>query len=257
MNRRLITIIIALVLAGAGTLGVFSYVQRADDRAVAGNRPVAVLVAAQSIPAGTSIDSLQAGGFLRTRNYPAASVPDDALSKITPDLKRLVMAGTVGKGELITVSQMAEKGASQAFVIPEGHIALTISMGEAQRVANYAKPGTKVTVFVAFRTIHTKGTGDKKETKTSVTSRILMSDIPVLAVGPATADLSGQDVANNRELMTLGVTQEQAEKLILGATTAGDGSGPGDGNGLYMALQTDSSELNVKSKGVTNFTIVK
>jgi pilus assembly protein CpaB len=244
MNRRLITIIIALV-------------QGSDDRAVAGNRPVAVLVAAQSIPAGTSIDSLRSGGFLRTRNYPAASVPDDALSELTPDLKRLVMAGTVRQGELITVSQMVEKGASQAFVIPEGHIALTVSMGEAQRVANYAKPGTKVTVFVAFRTIYTKGTGEKKETRTAVTSRILMSDIPVLAVGPATADLSGQDVSNNRELMTLAVTQEQAEKLILGATTAGDGSGPGDGNGLYMALQTDSSELNVNSKGVTNFTIVK
>src|SRR4051794_17131756 len=114
MNRRLVTIVIALVLAGAGTLGVFAYVQRADDRAVAGNRPVAVLVAARSIPAGTSIDRLQAGGFLRTRNYPAVSVPDDALSQITPDLKRLVMSGTVRQGELITVSQMAEKGESQA-----------------------------------------------------------------------------------------------------------------------------------------------
>lgn len=247
MNRRLLTILLALVLAGAGTLAVLTYVKSADDRAAAGNEPVSVLVAARAIPAGTPVGQLLPQGYLRTRNYPAESVPDDALSEIGETQKILVISVPVRQGGLITASLMEEKGASQAFVIPEGRIAITVALDEAQRVANFAKPGTKVVVFIGLSRLVTKGTGDKKTQVTENAVRILMADVPVLAIGESAAKSADDDNAENRKLITLGVTQEQGEKLILGATA----------RALYMGLQTDSSELNVNGKGISTFTLVK
>ncbi|GAA3228531.1 Flp pilus assembly protein CpaB [Actinocorallia longicatena] len=246
MNRRLLTIVVALVLAAVGTLAVLTYVRSADDRAVAGNKAVSVLVAARAIAPGTPVAALQQQGYLRTRNYPASSVPDDAISQLTDDQLRLVVASSVRQGGLITASVMAEPGSSQAFVIPEGKIAVTVALDEAQRVANFAKPGTKVVVFVGFSRVVTKGTGDSKISKTEDIVKIMMADVPVLAVGESAAKSADADNTANRKLITLGVTQEQGERLILGATA----------NALYMGLQTDSSELNVKSPGISSIKVI-
>ncbi len=254
MNRRLISVIVALVLAGAGTLAVLAYARAADDRAAERSRPVSVLVAARPIPAGTEVAKLESGGYLRLRNYPAGSVPDDAISRLTGDDQTLIVNTAVGEGALITRSLMEEKEASQAFAIPEGRIALTVEMGEPQRVAGYAKPGSKVVIFISLQQVKARGSGSARTEVTEQRVRILMSDVPVLAVGPASADGTEQNNRGDRALVTLGVTQEQAERLILGAT---QGPGKGEDNALYMGLQTDSSELDVKSPGVSNFTIVK
>lgn len=250
MNRRLLSIIAALVLAGAGTLAVLAYARAADDRAAERSRPVSVLVAARAIPAGTEVAKLEDGGYLRLRNYPAGAVPDDALSRLTADDRRKVITAAVGEGALITRSLMDEKESSQAFAVPEGRIALTVEMGEPQRVAGYAKPGSKVVIFISLRQVRTRNGAQTTEQRV----RILMSDVPVLAVGPASTDGSRQNPKGDRSLITLAVTQEQAERLILGAT---QGAGEGEGNALYMGLQTETSELDVKSPGISNFTIVK
>lgn len=251
MNRRLLSIIAALVLAGAGTLAVLAYARAADDRAAERNRPVSVLVAARAIPAGTPVARLRDGGYLRLRNYPAGAVPDDALSRLTEAHLGLVVNTAVGEGALITRSLMEEKEASQAFAVPEGRIALTVEMGEPQRVAGYAKPGSKVVIFISLRQVKARGGGAGTPEQRV---RILMSDVPVLAVGPASTDGTEQNPRGDRSLVTLAVTQEQAERLILGAT---QGTGEGEGNALYMGLQTETSELDVKSPGISNFTIVK
>jgi pilus assembly protein CpaB len=256
MNRRLLSIIVALLLAGTGTVAILAYVRAADDRAAERSRPVSVLVAARAIPAGTPVAQLQSGGYLRPRNYPAGAVPDDALSRLTAADLELVVNVNVGEGELITRSLMEAKDASQAFVIPEGRIALTVELGEPQRVAGYAKPGSKVVIFISLQQVKSRGSGQARTESAEQRVRILMSDVPVLAVGPATADGTEQNNRGDRALVTLGVTQEQAERLILGATQ-GTGSGGGEGNALYMGLQTETSELDVKSPGISNFTIVK
>ncbi|WP_106399191.1 Flp pilus assembly protein CpaB [Actinocorallia populi] len=250
MNRRLLSIIAALVLAGAGTLAVLAYARAADDRAAERSRPVSVLVAARAIPAGTAVSGLQNGGYLRLRNYPAGAVPDDALSRLTEEHRGLVVNTAVGEGALITRSLMEEKEASQAFAVPEGRIALTVEMGEPQRVAGYAKAGSRVVIFISLRQVKARGGAESAEQRV----RILMSDVPVLAVGPASTDGTEQNPKGDRSLVTLAVTQEQAERLILGAT---QGTGEGEGNALYMGLQTETSELDVKSPGISNFTIVK
>jgi pilus assembly protein CpaB len=54
MSRRILAVVGALLLALVGTGAVFAYVNRADARAVEGQKAVTVLMAAKEIPAGTT-----------------------------------------------------------------------------------------------------------------------------------------------------------------------------------------------------------
>jgi pilus assembly protein CpaB len=254
MNRRLISIVLALVLAAAGTLAVLAYVGRADERALSGTTAVSVLVAARPIPAGTAVEKLLPEGYLRSRNYPTGAVPDDAISQLTAAQKGLIIGGTVRQGALITASLMEQKTANQPFVIPDGRIAVTVQMGEAERVADYAKPGTKVVIFVSLHRSWTKKKGEEETVYNEHNVKVLMADVPVLAIGrPAVGAAKKED---SNALVTLGVTQEQAERLILGATQS-SGGGSNGGNSLYMGLQTDSSELDPKSPGTSDIKLIK
>ncbi len=54
MNRRIVLIAVAVVLALFGTFAVYSYAHNADERAVAGGRAVKVLIATKRVAAGTT-----------------------------------------------------------------------------------------------------------------------------------------------------------------------------------------------------------
>ena len=64
MTRRILTIVLAIVLAIIGTGAVLIYAKGADQRALAGQKAVTVLVATQQIPAGTSASTARANGML-------------------------------------------------------------------------------------------------------------------------------------------------------------------------------------------------
>ena len=51
MNRRIVLVAVAVVLALFGTLAVYSYTQNADQRAVAGSKAAQVLIAVKQVPA--------------------------------------------------------------------------------------------------------------------------------------------------------------------------------------------------------------
>ena len=51
MGRRLALLIAAVLVAALGTALVFAYVKKADDRAIADQQPVSVLVASRVPPA--------------------------------------------------------------------------------------------------------------------------------------------------------------------------------------------------------------
>ena len=54
MNRRTVGIIAAIALAAVGTFVLVAYVRGAEDRAVAGEKMVDVVVASKTIDAGTA-----------------------------------------------------------------------------------------------------------------------------------------------------------------------------------------------------------
>lgn len=224
----------AVLVAALGTTLVFAYVKKADDRAIADQQPVSVLVAKVAIAPGTRVlDAANAGSF-QTQEFPQSAVVPGALSSTTP-IQDQVVIGQIFPGQQLLTGMFGATAASIASIaIPPGQIATSFSFGDPQRVAGFVQPGSQVVIFLTSSL-----QGNVPST------RVLLSKVTVIAVGPVTitppADPSqANPEAQPRAMLTLALTQAQAERLIFA-----------QGNGtLYLGLLNEKSV--VKPNGGTN-----
>ncbi len=263
MTRRILIIVLAIALAVIGTGAVLVYAKGADQRAIAGQKAVTVLVATQQIPAGTVASAALANGMLAKQKLPASSVPADAVRKLTSDLKGLVASSSIAPGELLLRPVLVTAVASTSGIaIPKGMMAVTVAMCVPEAVARYVYPGSEVAVFDTYIK---SGSGSAQWTcgskpispkgSPSVATRLVLTRVKVLSVseaapvtsaGAVTSTAFGQtsgtaDQANqNQVLVTLAVDQIDAEKVINMA----------DAGLPYLALLTQSSVTSPDTKPV-------
>lgn len=235
MKRRVLIIVLALILAAAGTSGVIAYARGANARAIAGMKAVSVLVAQKKIASGTTAGSALRGGLLASQTLPASSVPADALSAITSSLSSLVLGADLQPGQLLLRPMLVTAAqTTSGLAIPQGMMALTLAFCLSEDVAGAVQPGSEVAVFdtVGLNTgspitgapgcagAHTQVGG-------TIKTRVVLQRVSVLSVGPAgsggasststTSAPSGagsSPASQTGTLVTLAVTQAQAEQLI-------------------------------------------
>ena len=211
MGRRTILIISAILVAALGTGAVFLYANNAQKQAVADQNPVTVIVAKASIQIGTTGKTATDAGAFEFKTLPASAVAPGALAD-TSSIQTLVAQVPVQTGQQVLASMFGTLNASNGLEIPAGKVASSVQLGDPQRVAGFLAPGSQVAVFVTM-----------PETATQPAfTRLVLTRVPVIAVGPATvtARTSGSgDQANAEQIptaiLTLGVTQKEAEKLGL------------------------------------------
>jgi pilus assembly protein CpaB len=142
------TVSLAILLAVLGTAGVLAYVHKADSRALNGLRPVSVLVAQGQIPAGTSADSAQQQGLLRSEMLPASAVPLNAVRSITGGLGSLVMSALVPSGQLLLRPMLVTAAqATGGVALPAGMLAVSVNLCLPEAVAENIGPGSEVEVL--------------------------------------------------------------------------------------------------------------
>jgi pilus assembly protein CpaB len=227
VGRRLALLIAAVLVAALGTALVFAYVKKADDRAIADQQPVSVLVAKAAVAPGTRvIDAANAGAFER-KELPQSAVVPGALSSTDP-VKDQVVLTTIFPGQQLLTGMFGATAASNASIaIPPGQIAASFSFGDPQRVAGFVQPGSNVVIFLTSAL-----NGGVSST------RVRMPKVTVIAVGPTTitppADpAQANPEAQPRAMLTLALTQAQAEKIIFA-----------QGNGtMYLGLLNDKSQI--------------
>ena len=237
MGRRTILLIAALVVAALGTALVWMYANRADERAQADAAPVQVLVATVDIGAGTSGAAISEAASAEIRTLPAASVPPGALSDLTP-VADLVTLGPVFAGQVLIQPMFGtQQQSGGGLTLPEGTLGVAIQLGDPQRVAGFVKPGSQVAIFTTAT-----GVGGVAEQQTA----ILLPKVLVAAVGPTVVAQAVGEGSTNTEaiptaIMTLALTQEEAQKVILASQTTQ----------LYMGLLDDKSEVDPELPGTT------
>lgn len=227
MGRRLALLIAAVLVAALGTSLVFAYVNKADQRALAGQKPVSVLVAKTALVPGTRvIDAANAGAF-QTKELPEIAVVPGALSSVDPVKNQVVLTTIFPGQQLLTGMFGATAAADSSIAIPPGQIAASFSFGDPQRVAGFVSPGANVVIFI---TSSLQGG--------VLSTRILLPKVTVIAVGPTTITppanpSQANPEAQPRAMLTLALTQAQAEKIIFA-----------QGNGtLYLGLLNDQSKI--------------
>lgn len=251
MTRRIVTIAAAVLLAVIGAVGVLDYVHQADQRALTGMRSVSAYVATAQIPSGTSAAAALREGLLVRRQFPASSVPTEAVRSITPTLSALVLTSGLASGQMLLNPMLgATVQTASALPIPPGMVAVTLQFCVQQAVGNYITPGSQVAVFNTFvNGTRKSATGACSQAGAgagaqSIQTRMVMSKVLVLAVGEGTATppssttttadgpaTSSAGSTPGTIYLTLAVSQADAERLI----ELGEGGSP------YLALLTSAS----------------
>jgi pilus assembly protein CpaB len=259
MKRTIVATIVAVVLALVGGAAVLLYAAGADARATASREPVQVLVAAKRIPAGTTGQDIVDGGYVERVVMPAASVPADAVGAIDAGLEDLVVTADLQQRQLLLRGAFGEAAVrTGGLVVPDGKVAVTVQIGDAERVAGHVEAGAAVAVFDTFTVAEGLGrtpAGDGLSTdhKYTQATRLLLPRVEVLAIGKhvetdeaKTKDgsTSASKTKSQKVLVTVAVSQAEAEKLVLAATTGS----------LYFALLSDSSKVQ-PGAGVDNRTL--
>ena len=260
MNRRLISVLLAVVLASVGTGAVLLYLRAADDRAIEGKKVRTALVAAKPIPQGTSGRALRDNGYLRPVRMPAETLPEDALQEVSKDLDTRVTTAAVQPGQLLLGAMFGTAKDGTGLVIPDDQMAITARVKSAVFGPAAVQAGMRVAIFYTYTPLDARqhrdvviGGVERGRNVISVT-RLLMTDVEVISVGSVAANdgqandgvnpgANGGNANAGGELsVTFGLTQVDAERLAHAVALGGE---------LNIGLLGDSS--NVKpDDGVDN-----
>jgi pilus assembly protein CpaB len=224
MDRRRILLIIAAAVAALGTLLVFLYVRTADNRAQASVDAVQVLTATDHIAAGESYDDALAAGKITPRGIARSQLLDNV--QTSPDaLKGTVALQNILPGEQIVADKFGTNAADAAspLGIPENKMAISVNLTDPDRVAGFVNPGSEVAIFVTDTSGSSAGSTDSQAPAGQPRTTILLERVTVLGVGsttPVTTTTTTDDGTQQTEqlprtLLTVAVTQQEAEKLIL------------------------------------------
>ena len=152
--RRAIAIIAALALAGVGTLFLVRYIQGAEDRALAGEVVLEVLVVDQPIEAGTPAEEL--ADRVRVERVPAKVAAAGAVDDLS-SLEGKVAAIALLPGEQLVAGRFADLAAYQDTLgggpkveVPADLLQVTVSLSPDRAIGGQLRPGDLVAVFASF-----------------------------------------------------------------------------------------------------------
>jgi len=242
MARRSVLLLVAALIALAGTAMIVLYVQGIDARATADQELVEVLVATDIIDTGESVALAQESGKIEKSEVRRVDLIDGGLSSTT-QVSDLVSISTIYPGEQLIAKKFGSLGDTQGLVIPDDKIAVSVELTDSERVAGFVVPGNEVAVFATNLDPGQQSTADTAQPLGSIT-QIVLTRVPVLGVGTTsvtsrtTQTESGEQVAEevSRTILTIAVTQDEAEMILQADRTSE----------LNFALLTDDSRVSIQ-----------
>jgi pilus assembly protein CpaB len=235
-NKRLIIALAGAVLCGV--LGVM-LVTRYLANVQAYTRDLGnVVVAKVEIPLGEKITADQ----LTLAQIPNGSAPEGVIRKIA-EVEGRVAITPIGVREPVTVIKLAPEGVGGGLsaVIPEGYRAMTVKVDDIVGVSGFVMPGSYVDVVAVIVPLPQQNVQSQ-----GPISKIVLQHIKVLASGPKLDSPENQREPTNAKAVTLQVTPEQAEKLVLAAN---------EGK-LQLVMRNYSDQESSQTKGVDKHSLL-
>jgi pilus assembly protein CpaB len=213
MNRRLIGVLLAVGLTLIGTFLLVGYVNGAEDRAVAGERMVDVLVVAQPVKKSTPASDLN--GKVKAQRVPARLRAETAVTDLAA-LRGLVTTADLAPGEVLVRGRFGKADSLDVAgsVDTTNLVKLSVLLDPARAVGGQLKSGDVVAVAIS---------AEQGEIKVA---RVKIHQVPVVAVrgGIAAGEeeekkggIGGSSSSRNQQVMvTLGLTEAQAGQVVWG-----------------------------------------
>jgi pilus assembly protein CpaB len=234
-NKRLIIALAGAVLCGVlGVMLVTRYL--ATVQAYTKNLSN-VVVAKVEIQLGEKITV----DHLMFAPIPNGSAPEGAFRKIDEVVGRVAIT-PIGVRETVTSMKLAPAGVEGGLsaVIPEGYRAMTVKVDDIVGVSGFVMPGSYVDVVAVIVPPAAQG-----QTQGPI-SKIVLQHIKVLASGPKLDSPENQREPTNAKAVTLQVTPDQAERLVLAAN---------EGK-LQLVMRNYSDQESSQTKGASKTSLL-
>lgn len=212
-TRRTSMVIVAVALGGIASFTLYRHLQGIENQVYADAQQVEVVVATIDVPRGTVGDLAITSG-LTTKMMPAEFRPASAITAIDSVRGKVanldLPAGTVVVENAFVDPAQAVVN-TNAQLIPEGMVAISISIDQVRGVAGLVRPGDQVNMII-----------NDPATPETPTKRVLFQNVDVLFVGQTPAPQPGQDPAATAAapadptgggLLTLAVPPEAASRI--------------------------------------------
>ena len=143
-SQNILIGILALSM-GAST---FLYLASLGTKARDGSEEIAVYVANTDIPAGTTFQAMLQSSSITVKNLPAAVAEGTAVRNPSEFTENEVSRSAIDAGQLILRKMFSPaKNFASGLNIPKGSLAVSISVDDVSRVANFVVPGSRVVIF--------------------------------------------------------------------------------------------------------------
>lgn len=196
VNKQVLAIVGAAVLALLGFAAVVLYAKGADDRALEGTETVTVLRVTQEVPMKTPVDQL--GASVESVKIPKTAIVDGALSSLDSVSGQVTSTALVPGDQLTALKFAAEGKVKGEITVPKGMQSFTIPLDAQRWVGGTVKAGDKVGVFTSY------GNNDGKTA----------NPINNLLVVKVDAVAAAEGAANVSSTLTLAAKTLDAEKII-------------------------------------------
>ena len=226
MAGKALAVILAVLLAGAATFAIFTYVRGIEQRAFEDAELVEVFVAQDMIPADLPADLAAEEGLITTSTAPRATVPDGAIASLD-EIAGLVTEDRILAEEVIVRGRWVDPSdVTAAFEIPEGFEALAVEVGVPPGVAGFVRAGDRVSLIATVEepgVVETAEDGTIIEQPGEALSRYVLQGIEVLSVGQRVVTEEGEDGVqeqSGRVLLTVALEPEDAERMVFAIQNA-------------------------------------
>ncbi len=267
MNKKVVGIIAAVVMAVVGTIVLIVFVRGAEDRALEGETLVTALVADQQIPAGTPVAQIEK--LVHTEQIPEKIAPVGVIADLV-QVQGKVNDVDIVSGETLLASRFVEPDSfsarKTAVEVPDGLLEVTVAMSQEQFVGGVPVPGDHIAViataarsqFIPFNNdplqqnpppnVTTNGTVDvsgftitKIIIQQALVTNVQGNPLPADAVAQSATERTAP--AQGSLFVTLALTGPDAERLLYVR------NGQSLNANLHMALQ--HGDALVPSTGIS------
>jgi pilus assembly protein CpaB len=239
MQSRVLAILVAVVLALVATAALVVYVNGADRRAISGQTPRMVWVAATPIPAGTSGLTAINTKKIKQVAVPSKNIVPGAVLSETQIQNRYAAVDLEAGEQLLQKRWVGAEDVAGGRLLPieSGYQALSIGLDAVRQVAGFVTPGDRVSLVLTIK----RGDRDK--------SQFMLQDIQVLAVGStalanAAAQGGGGRVNQGKgqvAAVTLSIPQDRVERVVYAA----------EHGSIYMTLLARGAKPLSNTDGAT------
>lgn len=221
MKRRIVGITGAVLLAAVGTLVLVGYVNAAEDRALAGEKTVDVLVVAKAVDKGTSADEL--ADLVREEQVPAKVRAEDAVIDLDT-LGDRVTSVSLSPGEQVVAGRFVDPSDLESVgqvEVPDGLLQVTVALAPERAVGGLIEPGSTVGVLASFEPFDSENENGQQGPKSPNSTHFIKHKALVTAVQSSGQAASDDDDPNQAPsgnlLVTMALTAPEVERVVFTA----------------------------------------